>query len=98
MGSFWHPTEGTLSSHGGNSYKDILPNFGAEHESDLVFQAGSIDWVCSAWPPGRWSSARASSIGAYNGGASAARSCKCGEGHESGARAAAHNHTWRLEI
>src|SRR2546422_1815972 len=90
---------GELFPREGEFIKGHSSEFGAEHESDLVFQAGSIDWVCGAWPPGRWGSARASSVGAYNGGAGATRSWTRGERSEFGATApAADNHSWRLEV
>src|SRR5229473_350362 len=73
--------------------------FGAEHESNLEFQIGSTDRICSARSIGRWSSARASSVGANNGGAGAARSWNFAECIESRAcPAAADNHTRRLEV
>src|SRR5260370_28069765 len=72
--------------------------FGAARESNLEFQIGSTDRICSARSIGRWVSACASSVWAHNGGAGAARSRNFAECIESRAcPAAADNHTRRLE-
>src|SRR5260370_37664597 len=72
--------------------------FGAERESNLEFQIGSTDRICSGRSIGRWGSARASSVGTHNGGAGAGRSRNF-EGIESRAcPAAADNHTRRQGV
>src|SRR5260370_1040971 len=76
----------------------VLRNW-TEHESDLVFQDGGINWVCGALAPGRWGSAGPSPVGAYNSHADAARSWTCAECIDSRAcRAAAHNYTRSVEV
>ncbi len=74
--------------------------FGAARESNSELQIGCIDRICGARSIGRCGSARASSVGAHNGGAGAARSRKnFAECIESRAcPAAADNHTRRLEV
>src|SRR6266436_3351242 len=70
-----------------------------EHESDLVFQDGGINWVCGALAPGCRGSAGPSPVGAYNSHADAARSWTCAECIDSRAcRAAAHNYTRSVEV
>src|ERR1700687_1428353 len=94
------------ASHGGNSFlsrreliKGQVYELGAEHESRLCFQSDSIDRVCGDWPTGRCGGACTGSIGAYSGGALAARPRNWGECAESGTAArAAHDHSWRLEV
>src|SRR5260370_33927157 len=76
----------------------VLRNW-TEHESDLVFQDGGINWVCGAMAPGRWGSAGPSPVGAYNSHADASRSWTCAECIDSRAcRAAAHNYTRSVEV
>src|SRR5260370_38039315 len=70
-----------------------------EHESDLVFQDGGINWVWGALAPGCRGSAGPSPVGAYNSHADAARSWTCAECIDSRAcRAAAHNYTRSVEV
>src|SRR6266576_997578 len=80
------------------NYRAVTGNLGFEHESHLLLEAAIVDRF-------RWTHPRSSRRGARTGsswasprGAASASSSFCSQASGAKSAAAAHNHSWRLEV